>query len=235
MREITKEHIDELLELLFVAKEEDMQININNIPSKLPCFDAGIELKNIDIKALVNICIDKQYIELDSSGIIRFKEIGMRKATSIVRKHRLAERLLLDILNLREVLVEKNACVFEHHLSSVVANRICILLNHPPVCPHNKPIPRGKCCEQPQAEEFAPAVIALKDACLNILYKVIFIKDFDTKTFLTLKSYGIYPGISLRILHKYPEFLLEVDNTKVALERTISDKIYVLPIEDESL
>ncbi len=203
MKEITKEHIDEFLELLFVANEEGIQININNIPHKLPCFDAGIELKNIDIKALADICSNKQYIELDSNGIAKLKEIGLRKATSIVRKHRLAERLLLDILSLHQILMEKNACIFEHHLSSVVADKICILLNHPPICPHNKSIPKGKCCEQTKSEKFTPAVIPLNDASLNIAYKIIFTKDFDTKTFLTLKSFGISPGITIKILQKY--------------------------------
>lgn len=234
MKEIAKEHIDEFLELLFVAKEEDIQININNIPDKLPCFDAGVELKGIDIKSLADICINKQYIEFDNAGVVKLKEIGLRKATSIVRKHRIAERLLLDILDLHEVLMEKNACVFEHHLASVVTDRICTILNHPPVCPHNKPIPRGKCCQQ-QTDKFTPAVIPLNEASLNLMHKVIFTKDFDTKTFLTMKSFGIYPGATIKILQKYPEILLEIENSKVALERRIADKIFLLPLEEEPL
>ncbi|MFN7181401.1 MAG: metal-dependent transcriptional regulator [Planctomycetota bacterium] len=233
MNNIKKEQIDEFLELLFVAKEEGINIKLDNIPHTLPCFDAGVEFKNVDKNELLKVCIEKKYVEIDTEGIIKFHEIGWKKARAIVRKHRLAERLLIDILNLKEILIEKNACIFEHHLSSVVADRICIILNHPPVCPHNKPIPEGKCCKTSLPDRITPAVIPLKDASLNILYKVVYTKDFDTKLFLTLKSFGIYPGVTIRILQKYPELLLEIENTRIALERRVCDKIYILPIEDD--
>ncbi len=231
---ISKEQIDEFLELLFVAKEEGINIKLNNIPERLPCFDAGVELKDVNIMELFDVCAGKQFVEVDDGGVVKLKDVGLRKATAIVRKHRLAERLLLDILNLKEVLMERNACVFEHYLSAVVADRICVILNHPPACPHDKPIPRGRCCSKSENEKFEPVVIPAKDASLNLTYKVIFTKDFDTKTFLTLKSFGIYPGSVIKILQKYPEMVVEVENSKVALERNISDKIFVLPLEDES-
>lgn len=233
MKEITKEQIDEFLELLFVANEENFEVTAHNIPHKLPCFDAGIEFKNVQINELLKATKEKKYIEVDSNNIIKLTEIGIRKATVIVRKHRLAERLLLDILNLKEILMEKNACVFEHYLSSVVADRICVLLNHPPDCPHSKPIPRGKCCEKANTEHIKPAVISMEDASLNSTYKVVFTKDFDTKTFLSLKSFGIYPGSIIEIIQKYPEIIIKVENSKVALEKNISSKIFLLPVEDE--
>jgi DtxR family Mn-dependent transcriptional regulator len=232
MKSIKREHIDEFLELLFVAKEENVRIKADNIPDKLPCFDAGVELKNISIEELISACEKKQYIKFNSDNTIDLTETGLRKATAIVRKHRLSERLLLDILELKEILMEKNACVFEHHLSSVVADRICIILNHPPECPHGKPIPKGNCCKE-ENERLEPAVISLKNASLSVAYKVIFTKGFDTKTFLMLKSFAIYPGSVVKVLQKYPEMVVEIDNSKVALERKVAEDIYVLPIEDE--
>lgn len=233
MKEITKEQLDEFLELLFVANEEGLCLKPNNIPQRLPCFDAGTELKDIDINKLLKLMAEKKYTEIDGAQIIKLTELGLRKATAIVRKHRILERLLLDILNLKEILMEKNACIFEHYLSSVVTNRICTILNHPPECPHGKPIPKGKCCSKIENEKFAPVVVSAKDASLNLTYKVVFTKGFDTKTFLSLKSFGIYPGATIKILQKYPEIVIEIENSKVALERNISDKIFILPLEDE--
>ena len=49
-------------------------------------------------------------------------------------------------------LVEEEACFFEHILSPVMTDSICGFLNHPPACPHGKPIPRGECCRGRRVE-----------------------------------------------------------------------------------
>jgi len=116
----------------------------------------------------------------------------------------------------------------------VVTDKICTILNHPPVCPHNKAIPRGVCCQN-QVDKIEPAVIPLKNATMNIEYKVLFTKGFDNKTFLMLKSFGIFPGVQIKVLQKSPEMVLEIENSKIAVERAIADRIFVLPLSDKEV
>ena len=78
---------------------------------------------------------------------IAFTARGEERARSVIRRHRLAERLFMDVLAIRdEGSIEKNACTFEHILSPEVTDRICTFLGHPRTCPHGSPIPEGNCC-----------------------------------------------------------------------------------------
>ncbi|MBI1982816.1 MAG: ATP-binding cassette domain-containing protein [Acidobacteria bacterium] len=74
---------------------------------------------------------------------------GESRARSVVRRHRLAERLFFDTFGLEEALLDDNACKIEHTLGPEVTEKICTFLKHPQTCPHGSPIPRGMCCTQP--------------------------------------------------------------------------------------
>ena len=78
---------------------------------------------------------------------VRFTSQGEDRARSVIRRHRLAERLFMDVLSIRDdASVESNACTFEHILSPEVTDRICTFLGHPTTCPHGSAIPPGPCC-----------------------------------------------------------------------------------------
>ena len=66
---------------------------------------------------------------------------GMRLATRVMRKHRLAERLLTDVIGLDWELVHEEACRWEHVMSETVERRLLELLDHPTESPYGNPIP----------------------------------------------------------------------------------------------
>jgi DtxR family Mn-dependent transcriptional regulator len=81
--------------------------------------------------------------------VIELTPSGRQKASDIIRRHRLAERLFTDSLALEsESEIEQQACKFEHILSPEATDKICTFLNHPRTCPHGAPIPLGPCCER---------------------------------------------------------------------------------------
>jgi DtxR family Mn-dependent transcriptional regulator len=79
-------------------------------------------------------------------GCVSLTDEGQRRATELMRRHRLAERLFFDTFGLEEALLHENACKVEHSLTPEVVEKICTFLNHPQTCPHGDPIPRGACC-----------------------------------------------------------------------------------------
>jgi putative ABC transport system ATP-binding protein len=82
-------------------------------------------------------------------GVEQMTAAGEERARSVIRRHRLAERLFMDVLSIRdEVEIEASACKFEHILSPDVTDRICTFLGHPLACPHGSPIPQGDCCAE---------------------------------------------------------------------------------------
>ena len=74
---------------------------------------------------------------------IEFTDKGVELAREVVRKHRLAERLLLDLIGLDWVMVHDEACRWEHVMSGAVEMRLLDLLHHPSTDPYGNPIPDG--------------------------------------------------------------------------------------------
>ena len=72
---------------------------------------------------------------------LQLTEEGMRLATRVMRKHRLAERLLTDVIGLDWELVHEEACRWEHVMSETVERRLLELLDHPTESPYGNPIP----------------------------------------------------------------------------------------------
>lgn len=71
---------------------------------------------------------------------------GENRARGIIRRRRLAERLLTDTFSVAESEADSHACKFEHIISPELDERICTFLGHPTTCPHGNPIPPGSCC-----------------------------------------------------------------------------------------
>lgn len=84
---------------------------------------------------------DHGYVVLDDEKAIRLTEKGRHLATSIVRRHRLAERLLTDIIGLEWEKVHREADRWEHAISADVEEKLVELLGDPATCPHGNPIP----------------------------------------------------------------------------------------------
>jgi len=74
---------------------------------------------------------------------ISLTESGMKMAVNIVKRHRLAERLLTDILKVSWHEAHREACRLEHGISEKVMDRLYETLGEPQTCPHGNPIPTG--------------------------------------------------------------------------------------------
>jgi putative ABC transport system ATP-binding protein len=145
----TNQDFDEVLEQLWAAREEVFHEEPEH-------FSAAQRRKVCAMMARIGL------VEL-RAGEVAFTPRGEERARSVIRRHRLAERLFMDVLALRdEGSIEKNACTFEHILSPEVTDRICTFLGHPRTCPHGSPIPEGDCCRASDAalpRRAAPALV----------------------------------------------------------------------------
>ncbi len=81
------------------------------------------------------------------NGRITLLPPGEKRASDLIRRHRLTELLFSHTFELRnEAELEDQAFKFEHSLSPEATARICAFLGHPRACPHGSPIPQGDCC-----------------------------------------------------------------------------------------
>ena len=174
-----EEQIDEVLEELWVLEEhgELAELERMEVHGALPVSLAIEKMMQMDLvsaaphppqthdhKPFVNPCHDAlKPVSAsigDGSMIVELTSRGRERAGSIIRRHRLAERLFTDSLAMdSETEIEQQACKFEHILSPEATDKICTFLGHPRTCPHGAPIPQGPCCGR--AAEFpSPATAA---------------------------------------------------------------------------
>lgn len=95
---------------------------------------------------------------------LELTEAGRKRATEVMRKHRLAERLLSDIIGLDWAYVHDEACRWEHVMSERVEQRIYELLNHPTESPYGNPIPGLAALGGEVGSAFTDGVINLLEA-----------------------------------------------------------------------
>ena len=135
------EQWDEILEQLWILRENHEPAIAENIrvAGPLPLANALDSMRQAGLIA--------------SNGLgWRLAPEGERRASDIIRRHRLAELLFSDTLELHdEAQLQAQACKFEHILSPEATARICSFLGHPRACPHGSPIPLGECCPREAA------------------------------------------------------------------------------------
>ena len=81
------------------------------------------------------------YLTIDAERVLHLTETGRAYATSMLRKHRLAEVLLVDVLRVPWPQVHEEACRLEHAISDNLERHLVALLGDPGTCPHGSPIP----------------------------------------------------------------------------------------------
>jgi len=89
----------------------------------------------------VNRLVDQGYAQLLDDRTLKLTASGRALATTIVRRHRLAERLLVDVIGLEWEKVHREADRWEHAISADVEAKLVELLGDPMTCPHGNPIP----------------------------------------------------------------------------------------------
>ena len=179
---------------------------------------------------------DELLSELERSGYVTIHnqqigltEKGIDNARPIIRRHRLAERLLTDILGMTPEETEESACEYEHVLAPGLTEAICTLLGHPRECPHGSPIPEGECCKRADVS-IQSAVKTLSGMEVGDTVRISYIRSDDHVIINKLFSLGISSGKTIKLRQKFPTYLLQIDNSQVALEKNVAGCICGLKI-----
>jgi len=164
---------------------------------------------------------------IEQNGIeLAFTDKGFNKARQLVRSHRLAERLLTDVLNMKLDQAETGACEFEHIIVPEIVDGICTLLGHPKVCPHGLSIPEGSCCrEAKQSIESAAKNITQLE--IGKKARIAYINTRSNSRMHQLTQLGVNPGVEVWIHQKYPVFVIRINHTQIALDEAVAKDILI--------
>lgn len=178
---------------------------------------------------LLTNMVERGLIAMDGSGDqakIELSVAGRTHARRIIRSHRLAERLVCDVLGLSLESAEAAACEFEHTLSHDLTDSICTLLGHPPVCPHGKAIPPGECCKTAQVQ-VGPVVVPATALEIGEEGRIAYVASRNHTVTHQLASLGLAPGVPVRLFQRWPSFVVKCEETEIAIEESIAANIYV--------
>ena len=206
---------EEVLQALFSMEEE------NASPAKASALLARAGVRS---RALCE-AIDAGLVREDEAGF-HFAGRGRAEAAVLARRHRLAERLLHDVLRVTDETTESTACEFEHFLEVEVVESICTLLGHPRVCPHGKPIPPGDCCDG-KRRDLGPLVERLSEFSAGDSGTVAYAHTTSARRLDRLASFGLLPGTAIRVHQTWPSVVVALDGTELAFDRETSRDIFV--------
>jgi len=160
------------------------------------------------------------------TGIV-LTETGLQEARKLVRRMRLAERLLSDILGLPLDQVYEEACRLEHAISDAVEERIAAVLGDPDTCPHGHPIPLA------HGRVDCPLADSLADMQPGQSVAVVSLPERDPELLRYLDGVGIRPGVELTVEdvapYNGPLFLI-INNERQAVAREALEQVRVLPL-----
>ncbi len=208
------EEAEEILESLWV-----MTVEGDNVGCLLTSLK--VEPDSEQLLELVRLT----YVEVRGDRVYLRKE-GRAEAQMTVRRHRLAERLTMDILGISGDEGNEQACEFEHLLRQGVDTKLCTLLNHPTTCPHGNPIPPGECCIEARRQGKS-GVVALTELKSGEEGEIAYLSASDDKKMQKLMSMGVLPGSQVRLVQKFPSYIFKVGNSQFAVDDVLAREIHI--------
>ncbi len=205
---------EEILESLWITTVEGDEVG---------CLLSALDAEGLD--ELVQLA----YVETKGERLYLRKE-GRPEAEMTVRRHRLAERLMMDILDIQGAEGNEQACEFEHLLHEGVDTKICTLLNHPTTCPHGKPIPPGKCCEEARQAGTA-GIVPLTELKSGEAGEIAYLAASDGKKMQKLMSMGVLPGSELELLQSFPSYIFKVGHSQFAVDDSLAREIHIRRVD----
>ena len=209
--------VDEYLEAILELEEEGARVIQARLADRL-----GVSAPSVS--EMVRRLRAEGYLEVGSDRTLHLTAKGRDWATTIVRRHRLAERLLTDLLGLPWHRAHIEACRWEHVISSDVEALIVAKLENPQTCPHGNPIPGSGAPIMdlvPLSETSAGDLIRLERVSEEL--------EMDHDALVYLDRHGFVPGAHGTVSTVAPDQtrVVTLDGSSIAVGNTLATSLYV--------
>ncbi len=207
---------EEYCEAIYELHEDDVEVIQARIADRLMVSRPAVSemIKRLEVDGLVTI----------DHNAITLSEDGLRLAERVVRRHRLAERFLTDILGLSRADAHKEAGKWEHVISMPVEQAIVRVLGDPTTCPHGNPIPG--------ADYITPVSVPLSEVTVGSGFTVNRIPEeleFTPGLLEFLEDADVLPGRAGTITASSPDgtTTVEIDGRHIGIGAFASQRILV--------
>lgn len=209
--------LEEYLETILALEEEGVIVIQARLVERLGHSPQSVS-------ETVHRLMDEGYLQPLERGVA-LTPLGRRRAESVVRKHRLAERFLVDIVGLPWASAHVEAGRWEHVISDEVEARFAEILGNPSTCPHGNPIPGA-----PPLEDHQERLSEVPEGAVVRLARITEQVEVDTEALEYLGRSGLIPGVETEVVSKAPDgtIVLGVDGSAVALGPATARQIFVV-------
>lgn len=211
----------EYLEAIYELNEEGRKVLQARIGERLGLAAATV---SEGVKRLVA----ENYVAFADDREVFLTETGRTIAETLVRRHRLAERMLTDILGIPWHLCHEQAEDWEKVMTAEVEEAILAKLEDDPTCPHGNPIP-GAGTPIPWSQ--LVSVASMKVGQSGRLTRLLEDVELDHDVLKYLEDNRLMPGAHLTLVAVAPDgtLALKVDDSQVALGSVLADNLWVDP------
>jgi DtxR family Mn-dependent transcriptional regulator len=208
--------VEEYLEAIHSLEEEGSQVIQARLAERLGHSAPSVSETVRRLKA-------DGYVQVKNRAIVLTGR-GRERAESVVRKHRLAERLLTDIIGLDWHKAHTEAGRWEHVISDEVEERLIQLLEHPTTCPHGNPIP-GAGAPRRDLQALSGSTPGDRVRLERVSEQV----EWDDDSLVYLSEHGFVPGVDAQVQEKAPDgtLTLQLRDGTIALGPALADKLFV--------
>jgi len=165
-------------------------------------------------------------------------DAGRQKAVDVMRKHRLAERLLSDVIGLDWAYVHDEACRWEHVMSELVERRLIELLGHPTESPYGNPIPGLDQLGDVPAHTFDDGVVGLvrhlnetDGPITGTIRRLAEPAQVDPELLIQLRDAGVMPGASGDFRFSEGYVLVQMDGQDEGLELPVEVAAHIFLVD----
>ncbi len=165
------------------------------------------------------------YLTLDGDRVLHLSDTGRAYATAMLRRHRLAELLLVDVLKVPWSQVHEEACRLEHAISDNLEAHLVALLGDPGACPHGNPIPGSANLVDPGPLQTLASVPAGETCVVRRIDEHL---QTQLDHMLELEVGRLLPGQQVTVNGLHDDIVeLDVEGVTVRLDRIAATEVYV--------
>ena len=171
-------------------------------------------------------------LSVEGDRHLELSEDGRAMATRVMRKHRLAECLLVDVIGLEWEHVHAEACRWEHVMSEQVERRILEILGHPTVSPYGNPIPGLEELDQSGSDSDLSGLTTLDKVVRESSTRVTVSRigepiQTDAGLMASLRRAGVLPGATVKVVASPGGVLVGSAGEYAELDATTASHVFV--------
>lgn len=210
--------VEEYLEAIYKMSLEDGTVIAARLAEKM-------HVSPPTVADMLKRLSENGFVKVSRKEGVTLTKKGLETAESLVRRHRLWERFLTDVLGLNWDEVHEEACKLEHAMSPQVEERLAKILGNPETCPHGYPIPGTKVFRKREKKAKPLSQLAVGEE--GIIERV---SEEEPKLLQYLASLGLLPNAHVHIKEIAPfkgPMLVQVQGAQYALGQEVASKILV--------